>query len=378
MNPELREKGYVRARGLLEPNLARDIYKTVLLKYWRGECLRDNHCPTAASVSDVAETDALLLELWPKIEAIAGCRLAPTHSEARVYFHGDALLRHRDRGSGKVSVSIQLGRDGGEASLSFPPNDKVMMEEGDGAIYLGCETDHWRERFTGNTTGQLVLHYIVSSRSDAQHYFGSHPERIRPSDSRKPTIVRADYHARLKHPTDIVAHLPELHEHACRPESPVIIELGVRDGQSSSAFLAALELKGAGHLCSVDLVEPKVPVHWRRLVCWHIRIGHDLDPGVLDWAPRECDVLFIDTSHEYEHTLAELRAYVPRVRPGGVVLCHDTELMQPLPERIGYRPQPTYPVFNALQTYCAESGLDWENRSGCFGLGVIRIPESTR
>jgi hypothetical protein len=186
--------------------------------------------------------------------------------------------------------------------------------------------------------------------------------------------VWGDYHARLKLPTDIVAHLPELHEHACRPEDPVIIELGVRDGQSTSAFLAALELKGTGHLWSVDLVEPQVPDHWRRLACWHLRIGHDLDPGVLDWAPRECDVLFIDTSHAYEHTLGELRAYVPRVRPGGVVLCHDTELMLPTDE-VGHRPQRSYPVFRALQAYCAESGLDWENRPGCYGLGVIHIPQ---
>jgi predicted O-methyltransferase YrrM len=375
MNSELLEKGYVTARGLLGTSVARLIYKTLLLRYWRGECRRDGYSPTVASVSNAAETDALLLELRPKIEAITGCRLVPTHSFAQLYFHGDSLLRHHDRGSGKVCVSIHLGRDGGEGSLSFRPNDKVMMEDGDGAIYLGCETGHWRERFTGNTTGQMILHYVISSGPHGQHYIDSHPEKLPPSVSREPAIVRADYHVRLKVSSDIVAHLAELHEHACRPEVPVIIELGVRTGQSTAAFLAALEVKGAGHLWSVDIAEPRVPEHWRRLDRWHLRIGHDLDPGVLDWAPQQCDVLFIDTSHDYEHTLAELRAYVPRVRPGGVVLCHDTELMQPLPQEVGYRPQPPYPVLNALQTYCTESGMDWENRPGCSGLGVIQIPE---
>src|SRR5919202_1531951 len=108
MNTELREKGYIPCKGLLEPRLARVIYKTLLLKQWRGECFRDNHIPTA------------------------------------------------------VSVSIHLGRDGGEASLCFPPNTRVEMEEGDGAVYLGVETDHWREPFTGNTMGQLFLHYVVA------------------------------------------------------------------------------------------------------------------------------------------------------------------------------------------------------------------------
>lgn len=59
MNSELREKGYLPSKGLLEPSLARVIYKTLLLKQWRGECFRDNHIPTAASVSNTAETDAL-------------------------------------------------------------------------------------------------------------------------------------------------------------------------------------------------------------------------------------------------------------------------------------------------------------------------------
>ena len=137
MNPELRENGYIPAKGLLEPSLARVIYKTLLLQQWRGECFRDNHIPTAASVSNTALTDALLLELRPKIEAISGCRLVPTYSYARVYFHGDTMIRHQDRGSCEVSVSIHLGRDGGDASLWFQPNTKVEMEEGDGAVYLG-------------------------------------------------------------------------------------------------------------------------------------------------------------------------------------------------------------------------------------------------
>src|SRR4030095_6628732 len=114
MNPELRERGYIPSKGLLEPSLASVVYRTLLLMYWRGECFRDNHIPTAASISNVAATDAMLLELRPKIEAISGCCLVPTYSYARVYFYGDTMIRHRDRPSCEVSVSIHLGRDGGE------------------------------------------------------------------------------------------------------------------------------------------------------------------------------------------------------------------------------------------------------------------------
>lgn len=180
MNTELREKGYVLSEALLELSLARFIYKTLLLKQWRGECFRDNHIPTAASVSG-AETDALLLDLRPKIEAISGLRLVPTYSYARLYFHGDALIRHHDRGACEVSASIHLGRDGGEGSLWFAPNNKVEMEAGDGAVYLGAQTDHWRERFTGNTMGQIFLHYVIAGGDFANEYFDGAPQRFPPS-----------------------------------------------------------------------------------------------------------------------------------------------------------------------------------------------------
>ncbi|HXJ77687.1 MAG TPA: hypothetical protein VMS64_03305 [Candidatus Methylomirabilis sp.] len=183
MNPELSEKGYLSCHGLLEAGLARVIYKTLLLKHWRGECHRDNHIPTAASVSNIAETDALLLELRPRIEAISCCRLVPTYSYARVYFRGDAMVRHRDRVSCEVSVSIHLGRDGGDGSLWFPPHTKVEMEAGDGAVYLGCQTEHWREPFTGNSMGQMFLHYVVADGPFAAHYFDGRPERFPPSVS---------------------------------------------------------------------------------------------------------------------------------------------------------------------------------------------------
>ena len=42
MNPELRTRGYIPTKGLLEPSLAHVVYKTLLLKHWRGECFRDN------------------------------------------------------------------------------------------------------------------------------------------------------------------------------------------------------------------------------------------------------------------------------------------------------------------------------------------------
>jgi hypothetical protein len=183
VNPELRKRGYLPCKGLLEPGVARLLYRTLLLHQWRGETFRDNHIPTAESVSNVAATDALLLELRPRIEAIVGCGLVPTYSYARLYFHDDSLIRHHDRSACEVSVSIHLGHDGGEGSLWFSPYDRVEMDQGDGAVYLGNTTDHWRERFTGRTMGQIFLHYVVAGGPNVRDYFDGYPHRFPPSVS---------------------------------------------------------------------------------------------------------------------------------------------------------------------------------------------------
>jgi hypothetical protein len=192
MNCELREKGYTLVKGLLEPSMARVVYRMFLLKQWREQCFRDNHIPTAVSMSNDVITDALLLDLLPRIEEISGCRLVPTYSYARLYFHGDAMLRHRDRGSCEVSVSIHLGKDGGDSSLWFAPDSKVEMDGGDGAIYLGCEAEHWRDPFSGSTLGQMFLHYVVAGGRFAESYFEGNPGRFPTSISDLSRTGRAE------------------------------------------------------------------------------------------------------------------------------------------------------------------------------------------
>lgn len=177
-----------------------------------------------------------------------------------------------------------------------------------------------------------------------------------------------DYAARLAKWSDIEAHLPFLHEAASRSRS--ILELGVRGGVSTSALLAGLEQSGRGHLWSVDTRKPCIPLWWHGSGAWTLTIGDDLDPRVAKAQPEKIDMLFIDTDHFYEHTLAELRLYVPRVNAGGMVCCHDTELLALPGCPKGYV---AFSVAKALEAFCAETGLKWTNRTGSYGLGVIRI-----
>lgn len=161
--------------------------------------------------------------------------------------------------------------------------------------------------------------------------------------------------------SDIWQHLPRLYEAAYSYDRVQVLELGTRGGESTRALLAGAELRG-GHVWSVDIAQPRVPAgEWEATGLWSYTVADDLEVEIPDgYRPH---VLFIDTSHEVVHTIAELRRFGPLVREGGVILCHDTEFGPP-----------EFPVAEALNLYCFYTGVKWTNYPGCFGLGVIECP----
>lgn len=178
-----------------------------------------------------------------------------------------------------------------------------------------------------------------------------------------------EYDCRLGLWSDIRAEMPLLHDITRGCPQVKVLELGVRTGNSTVAFLAAAE-QADGHVWSVDLDPPHAPDgKWVRSGRWTFLQGNDLkiplpeeSPGV----PLRPDVLFIDTDHTYDHTLAELRRFVPTVAEGGVILMHDTLLTWDHRE---------YRVAEALDTFCGETGRSWAELSeGRYGLGEIRKP----
>ncbi|MBI4819186.1 MAG: hypothetical protein HY791_23140 [Deltaproteobacteria bacterium] len=163
MNPELRSNLYLPVRALLAPNVAGLVYRSLLLKHWRGDHKGDDgQVPSSAAFFEDSITDALLYELLPKVEELSGCKLIPTYTYARLYFYGNTLEAHRDREACEISASINLGCSGGDPSIWFEPNNRVEMNPGDGAIYLGREAEHWRPEFQGEIMGQVFAHFVIA------------------------------------------------------------------------------------------------------------------------------------------------------------------------------------------------------------------------
>lgn len=176
-------------------------------------------------------------------------------------------------------------------------------------------------------------------------------------------------------PSDIVDHLPYMVDLVHQLNAHKVIELGVRHGTSTIAWLYGLE-QTDGHLWSVD-IDPApaaftVVNGWSHAFgpAWTFVQGSDLHPAVLDVLPRDVDIVFIDTSHHYEHTRWELETYRPFVRAGGVIVCHDTEVQWPYRAPAG---DPQFPVARAIDEFAIAHGLVWTNNPACYGLATIHV-----
>lgn len=180
--------------------------------------------------------------------------------------------------------------------------------------------------------------------------------------------LRDEYERRCREPSDIHEHLPALFASVLDAPShtPTVLELGTRTGNSTAAFLYALQVQQRGILTSVDPDVPDVPDEWFESSRWRYVHGLSTDEKIRDYlyAFEPFDVLFVDTDHTYDTTLRELEWYMPRVRPGGVALFHDTMVMNDVCD-----------VAKALTHYCAAHGLVWTEARHCYGLGRVEVPK---
>lgn len=135
-------------------------------------------------------------------------------------------------------------------------------------------------------------------------------------------------------------------------EARTIVELGVREGVSTWALLDGLPTDG--RLYSVDIDRAGQPPRVSDDPRWTFIIGDDLDPAVQVQLPGHADMVFIDTSHEYEHTVAEL-AFVLSLSPARIVM-HDYILD---------------PVRRAVDEFCAREGWAVVAMEPEYGLATL-------
>ncbi len=163
MSNEFRKKGYLIARQVLKkpkPFYQASI-KAAKTKVWNT----DAQIPNTPNYYDLPEMQKLQKQMLPVMEKMTGLKLFKTYSYMRIYKKGDILHIHTDRPACEVSMTLTLGFEGTKSWPIFltdleDDNHKVILEPGDGLLYLGCELLHWREKFKGTRQSQVFLHYV--------------------------------------------------------------------------------------------------------------------------------------------------------------------------------------------------------------------------
>jgi len=139
-----------------------------LLRNSQENCLQLQKEDTQVIGSLAIESHSNLLDtvneiVWPKVEERVGEKLIPTYSYSRLYQNENQLHIHRDRPSCEVSVTIQLGRSHNYSWPIFVDDTRYDLNEGDGVVYFGNKSYHWRnicEGPDGYYSGQVFLHYV--------------------------------------------------------------------------------------------------------------------------------------------------------------------------------------------------------------------------
>lgn len=162
--------------------------------------------------------------------------------------------------------------------------------------------------------------------------------------------------------SDVCSHLPRMVDLVVNLDAKHVIELGVRSGVSTRAWLQGLSVTG-GRLTTVDL--SPAPMLEHEGVDWVHYEGNDQDLGLYEnlFAERgPADVCFLDTSHTYEDTVRELALYWPWTKKAFVL--HDLYL----DETGGTQPGP---VMQAVREFVEREGLSFTAYTDSYGLGIV-------
>lgn len=129
--------------------------------------------------------------------------------------------------------------------------------------------------------------------------------------------------------TDISDHLITLFMEAIAVRPELIVELGVRTGESTFVFERVARLCGS-KLLSVDIQDCSTVSSYRD---WIFEKSDDIDfaKRFQTWCVQhnikaQIDVLFVDTSHLFEHTVEEIKHWFPFLSDISKVFFHDTNL----------------------------------------------------
>lgn len=126
--------------------------------------------------------------------------------------------------------------------------------------------------------------------------------------------------------TEISSLIPVLFFHSFIQNPKLIVEAGVCLGYSTQSFQQVNRLTHS-LLIGIDNDPNAIPAY-SNIYNGTFALINDLDfPEYYrksDFKDTPIDIVFIDTSHEYTHTLAEIQQFVPLLSANGIIMFHDS------------------------------------------------------
>lgn len=136
-------------------------------------------------------------------------------------------------------------------------------------------------------------------------------------------LLEKEYSWAKNEASHINEHLPTFRELA--KECNHITEMGVHEGRSTRGFLVEDVILRCYDVIMYDAFKKVYDIAKNE--------GKDIifyNKSVLDVEIEETDLLFIDTHHNYEHLIRELKLHSPKVKK--YILMHDTQTFGTKPE----------------------------------------------
>lgn len=124
--------------------------------------------------------------------------------------------------------------------------------------------------------------------------------------------------------TDISSHLESMYTYTHDMKPSIIVECGVSTGESSKVFSTVNQELGS-KVFGVDVNECPVYSNIHNGTFIHMDDCSYADIYQKQYGAN-VDVLFIDTSHMYDHTKQEIEKWFPLLSNRALVMFHDTNL----------------------------------------------------
>lgn len=128
--------------------------------------------------------------------------------------------------------------------------------------------------------------------------------------------------------TDISSHLPTMFYYSVKSKPSLVMDVGVRGGESTLALHKACDLFDA-KLIGIDIDPASAPAYAHITNATFLCMN---DIGFQNYYYKsankneKADIVFIDTSHEYNHTMQEINEFLPLLKENGLFMFHDSNV----------------------------------------------------